>query len=189
MRVSVFPVVEPRARRIAIGTFDGVHLGHHEVISGCDTVLTFDPHPLAVIRPDAVPALLTDLAEKVARFAALGVAETVLIPFDHDFAARTAENFVDQVLVEALGATHVSVGENFRFGCRAAGDTALLVADRRFETRVVPLRTVDGEPVSSTRIRRLLAVGARQEASRLLGRPPTSARSAPERLEEPSGRL
>lgn len=167
---------------MAIGTFDGVHLGHREVISGCDTVLTFDPHPLAVLRPDSVPALLTDLDEKLRRFAVLGVVETVLIPFDQDFASLSAEEFVDRVLVKSLGATHVSVGENFRFGRAAAGDAAMLCAERRFEARVVPLCAVGGEPVSSTRIRRLLAAGAVSEARLLLG-------SAPQRLEQPAGCL
>ena len=106
-----------RSRRVAVGTFDGVHLGHREVIRGADTVLTFDPHPTTVIRPGAAPKLLTDPARKAQLIGSLGVEELVVIAFDAAFAARSAQDFVDDVLVGALGATHVSVGENFRFTC------------------------------------------------------------------------
>ena len=169
MRVATLPDVEPRPRRVAIGTFDGVHLGHREVIADADTVVTFDPHPTAVVRPGAAPRLLTSLARKTQLIASLGVQELVVIGFDVEFAARSAREFVDGVLVERVGATHVSVGENFRFGHKAQGDTDLLIADERFRTRVVQLLEVDGEIVSSSHIRGLVLGGAVEYAGRLLG--------------------
>src|SRR5205823_7476707 len=102
MRVTPLPEAQPRPRRVAVGEFDGVHLGHREVIQGSDTVLTFDPHPLAVIRPEAAPKLLTTLDVKAELVAELGVEELVVIPFDREFAARSAQAFIDEVLIGAL---------------------------------------------------------------------------------------
>jgi len=161
----------PRPRKVAVGEFDGVHLGHREVIRGSDTVLTFEPHPLRVVRPEAAPKLLTSLDVKAELIASLGVSELVVIPFDERFAHQTPKEFIDHVLVGRLGATHVSVVENFRFGHRAAGDTAMLHADPRFETRVVDLVEVDGEVVSSSRIRGLVLSGEVELAARYLGAP------------------
>jgi riboflavin kinase/FMN adenylyltransferase len=141
------------------------------VISGSDTVLTFDPHPLQVIRPEAAPKLLTNLDVKAELIAGLGVQELVVIPFDQRFAHQSPAEFIDQVLVQRLGAELVSVGENFRFGHRAAGDPALLAADPRFETRVVPLVEVEGEVVSSSHIRGLVLAGEVERAARFLGAP------------------
>ncbi|MCW3067049.1 MAG: bifunctional riboflavin kinase/FAD synthetase [Solirubrobacterales bacterium] len=171
MRLTRLPDVEPRPRRVAVGEFDGVHLGHREVIRGADTVLTFDPHPRQVIAPDAAPKLLTSLERKTELIAGLGVEELVVIPFDRAFSGLTAEEFVDRVLVETLQATEVSVGENFRFGHRAGGDAALLAADDRFASRVAPLVEVDGEIVSSSHIRGLVAAGDVDAAARFLGAP------------------
>jgi riboflavin kinase/FMN adenylyltransferase len=171
VRVTRLPDVQPRPRRVAVGTFDGVHLGHREVIAGADTVLTFEPHPTSVVQPGAAPRLLTDPRRKAQLVAALGAQELVVIPFDREFAARSAQQFVDDVIVGALGATHVSVGENFRFGRKALGDAQLLAADERFETRVVQLLEVDGEVVSSSHIRGLVLGGAVEYAGHLLGDP------------------
>lgn len=171
MKLTYLPDVEPRPRRVAIGTFDGVHLGHREVIAGAETVVTFDPHPQSVVAPGSQPKLLTTLERKAELIATLGVQELVVIPFDGDFAARSAEDFVEHVLVERVQATHVSVGENFRFGHKARGDVAMLRADARFETRVVPLLEVDGEVVSSSHIRGLVSGGAVQYADQLLDAP------------------
>ena len=169
MRITRLPDVEQRPRRVAVGTFDGVHLGHREVIAGSDTVLTFEPHPTAVVQPGAAPRLLTDPRRKAQLVGSLGVQELVVIGFDRAFAARSAQQFVDDVLVAALGATHVSVGENFRFGHKAQGDAELLAADTRFQTRIVELLEVDGEVVSSSHIRGLVLGGAVEYAGRLLG--------------------
>ena len=171
MKATLLQDVQPRPRRVAVGTFDGVHLGHREVIAGSDTVLTFEPHPTAVVRPGAAPRLLTDMRRKAELVESLGVDELVVIPFDREFAGRSAQQFVDDVLVGTLGATHVAVGENFRFGHKAQGDAALLRADDRFQTRVVQLLEVDGEIVSSSHIRGLVLGGAVEYAGRLLGDP------------------
>jgi riboflavin kinase/FMN adenylyltransferase len=161
---------------VAVGTFDGVHRGHREVIGGADTVLTFDPHPLSVIAPARAPKLLTTLERKAELVASLGVQELVVVPFDEDFALVSADEFVAHVLVEKLCATHVSVGENFRFGHGAQGDAQRLAADERFATRVVPLLEVDGEVVSSSHIRGLVLGGAVEYADALLGAPFTMVR-------------
>src|SRR5947209_1861942 len=108
MQITQLPDAEPRPRRIAIGEFDGVHLGHREVIRGSDTVLTFEPHPLRVVRPEAAPKLLTSLDAKAELIEALGVQELVVIPFNDSFAAQSPQAFIDDVLVSKLNATHVS---------------------------------------------------------------------------------
>jgi riboflavin kinase/FMN adenylyltransferase len=170
VKVTRLPDVRPAAgRRVAVGTFDGVHLGHREVIAGSDSVLTFDPHPVSVVAPQHTPKLLTTPERKAELVASLGVEEMVVIPFDADFAQRTAEQFIEEVLVGALGATQVSVGENFRFGNRAKGDPGLLGVDGRFRTVVHPLLELDGEVVSSSHIRGLLQAGDVAEANRMLG--------------------
>jgi riboflavin kinase / FMN adenylyltransferase len=171
VRVTRLPDAERRPRRVAVGTFDGMHLGHREVIRGNDTVLTFDPHPLAVIRPDALPKLLDSFPIKRDLIASLGVDELVVIPFDRELAAKPPERFVEEVLVERLDATHVSVGENFRFGRGAKGDPELLRSRPEFETRVVPLVEVAGETVSSSHIRGLIAAGEVAKAAEFLGGP------------------
>jgi riboflavin kinase/FMN adenylyltransferase len=171
MRVTNLADAESRRRRVAVGEFDGVHLGHREVIRGSDTVLTFDPHPLQVIRPEAAPKLLTTSERKAELIAELGVAELVVIPFDQGFAELGPEEFIAEILVRRLQATNVSVGENFRFGHRAAGDPGTLQADSRFDTRVVPLVEVEGEIVSSSHIRALVQSGNVELAGRMLGAP------------------
>ncbi|HET9592095.1 MAG TPA: bifunctional riboflavin kinase/FAD synthetase [Solirubrobacterales bacterium] len=171
MKVTSLPDAEPRPRNVAIGTFDGVHLGHQAVIEGADTVLTFDPHPLEVLHPAATPKLIMPFNVKRDVIEGLGVQELVVIPFDEDFAHRSAEDFIEHVLLEKLDAKQVSVGENFRFGAKAKGDPAMLEARPEFQARVVPLVEVDGETVSSTRIRALVAAGEMEAARRCLGAP------------------
>ncbi len=171
MKITRLPDVQRRERRVAVGSFDGVHLGHREVIRGSDSVLTFDPHPSSVVAPQHMPKLLTPLAVKAELIESLGVAETIVIPFDAEFARRSAREFIDEVLVGALDATYVSVGENFRFGNRAQGDPRMLSEDERFSTRVVPLLEVEGEIVSSSHIRGLVLAGEVASAARFLGAP------------------
>jgi riboflavin kinase/FMN adenylyltransferase len=165
------PDAQRRDRRLAVGEFDGVHVGHREVIRGADAVLTFEPHPRTVVAPVAAPKLLTTLEQKADLIAALGVEELIVIPFDGSFAAQTAQEFVDHILVGQLGATWVSVGENFRFGNRARGDTELLLAQDAFATRVVEMVELEGQIVSSSHIRGLVATGDVGAAARLLGAP------------------
>ena len=171
MRITWLPDAERRPRHIAVGEFDGVHLGHRAVMEGADTALTFEPHPRAVVAPESAPRLLTSLEAKADLIAALGVGELVVIPFDGDFAAQSPQAFIDDVLVGQLGAERVSVGENFRFGHRARGDAALLQAQDAFTTRVVELVERDGEVVSSSLIRRLVEAGDVERADSLLVAP------------------
>jgi riboflavin kinase/FMN adenylyltransferase len=171
MKVTMLPDAEPRRRHVAVGEFDGVHLGHRAVIGNADTVLTFEPHPRAVVAPDAAPKLITPLPVKADIIAGLGVRELVVIPFDKDFASIPAQEFIDGVLLERLGAAEVRVGENFRFGHKAQGDVALLRAQDAFTTSVAELVEADGEIVSSTHIRGLIVAGEVEAAGRFLGLP------------------
>jgi riboflavin kinase/FMN adenylyltransferase len=169
----VVPLADARARprRVAIGKFDGLHLGHRAVVSGADTVCTFDPHPAAVLNPDGAPPLLTDLERRAQLVGALGVEELVVLPFDDAMRSLSPEDFVEQVLLGRLGATHVHVGAGFRFGHRAAGSAATLAADPRLECRIVEAVTAGGAAVSSTRVRALVGAGAVADAAVLLGAP------------------
>ncbi len=173
MRVVPLNEAEPgaRPRSVAIGTFDGVHLGHREVIRGADTVLTFDPHPMSVIHPEATPKLISTFPVRRDLIAGLGVEELVVIPFDKSFSSQSAEDFVQHVLLDRLGAAAVSVGENFRFGKGARGTPEFLSGRDEFETRVVPLVEAAGETVSSSHIRGLVAAGEVDQAAEFLGGP------------------
>jgi riboflavin kinase/FMN adenylyltransferase len=173
MKVVSLPDIEPGSgpRRVAIGTFDGVHRGHREVIRGADTVLTFEPHPLAVIHPEATPKLISTFDVKRDLIAGLGVDQLVVIPFDRGFSSQTAEEFVNDVLIQRLGAEQVSVGENFRFGRGAKGTAEFLSEHEEFETRVVPLVEAAGETISSSHIRGLVAAGEVGPAAEFLGGP------------------
>jgi riboflavin kinase / FMN adenylyltransferase len=171
VRITRLPDVQSRQRRVAVGSFDGVHLGHREVIRGSDSVLTFDPHPSVVVAPAHTPKLLTPLDVKAELIAALGVQEMIVIGFDAEFASRSAQEFIEDVLVSSLEASYVSVGENFRFGNRAKGDPQMLAEDERFSTRVTPLLEVNGEIVSSSHIRGLVLAGEVDQAARFLGSP------------------
>jgi riboflavin kinase / FMN adenylyltransferase len=176
---------EAPGRAVALGTFDGVHRGHRQVIgSAVDrarerglvaTVATFEPHPLRILRPDQPPQLLTTLDRKIDLVAELGVDELVAIPFTSELGRQSAEDFSAQVLAAALGARSVSVGANFRFGHGAAGDAAVLRSRAEFETEVVELVELGGDSISSSRIRSLLAEGDVAGAAGLLGAPHTIA--------------
>ncbi len=171
IQVTKLSSAKRRPRHIAIGTFDGVHVGHRRVIDRADTVLTFDPHPVSVLHPDAAPKLIMPFEIKRDVIDGLGVDELVVIPFDDRFSNIPPEDFCARILVETLGAERVSVGENFRFGAKAKGDPEMLASREEFESRVVPLVEVEGEIVSSTRIRSLVAAGEVEAATRCLGAP------------------
>jgi riboflavin kinase/FMN adenylyltransferase len=175
---------------VTIGIYDGVHLGHRALLgelglraraAGLTTVVvTFDRHPSSVIRPGSAPPLLCDLDQKLELLEAAGVDRTVVVPFDNERANETAEEFVDVVLVEGLGAKLVVVGEDFRFGHGRKGDVALLQdmgSQSGFEVEGISLQAdrdgsgVLAEPISSTRIRQLIAEGGVEKAAVLLGRP------------------
>jgi len=159
-----------RERAVALGSFDGVHRGHRRVLDAVraaplpPTVVTFWPHPRAVLG-DGIP-LLTTLERRLELFAEAGIDEVLVLPFTLELAELEPAVFAERVL-RRIGANVIVVGENFRFGRRAAGDVALL-ARLGFDVRPVPL--VGG--VSSTRIRQLVAGGEVKTAARLLGRPP-----------------
>jgi riboflavin kinase / FMN adenylyltransferase len=171
VRLTEFPDAKPGSRCVALGTFDGVHLGHRDVIAGADTVLTFEPHPVAIVAPAHTPRLLTPLAIKADIIESLGVEELIVIRFDAAFAAQSPADFIEDVLVKHLAVKQISVGENYRFGRSASGDVAMLAGEARFETRVVALRELDGEIVSSSHIRSLIAAGDVRGAAALLGAP------------------
>jgi riboflavin kinase/FMN adenylyltransferase len=171
IRVTPLEDADRRPRRIAIGTFDGVHIGHREVIEGADTVLTFEPHPLEVLHPAAAPKLLMPFGVKRDVLDGIGVDEMVVIGFDEEFKEITATQFIEEILIGRLGAESVAVGDNFRFGTGAEGTPEMLAARSEFETRVVPLVEEGGETVSSSRIRALVAAGDVEEARACLGVP------------------
>jgi riboflavin kinase / FMN adenylyltransferase len=171
IKVTQLPRADRRSRHIAIGTFDGVHVGHRQVIDRADTVLTFEPHPLSILHPEAAPKLIMPFEIKRDVIEGLGVEELVVIPFDQSFSTIPPEEFCSRILVETLGAERVSVGENFRFGAKAKGDPEMLASREEFDSRVVPLVEVDGEIVSSTRIRSLVAAGEVESATRCLDAP------------------
>lgn len=173
-----------QGRTVAIGVFDGVHRGHQDILNravadarrlgaACAAV-TFHPHPEGVLRPRSAPRMLTTLDYKAELMAGLGVQEVVVVRFDEEFASLTPAAFCRQVLSERLGAREVFVGENFRFGKGAVGSVADLEEygdSHGFRVVAVELAEVDGEVVSSTRIRRSLSRGRVAEAARLLGHP------------------
>ncbi|WP_037301534.1 bifunctional riboflavin kinase/FAD synthetase [Rubritepida flocculans] len=173
---------EARGGAVALGNFDGVHLGHAEVLRAAHqarpelplVALTFEPHPREHFRPDDPPFRLTLLPAKAAALAALGARAVIAIPFDAGFAALSAEAFVEEVLHRGLGARHLACGPDFAFGHRRGGDVAFLRAAaeaRGIGLSVVP-KLADGEgPVSSSRIRRALQDGYPERAAALLGRP------------------
>ena len=161
--------LEHRERAVAIGTFDGVHLGHQRVIAAAvetglvPTVVTFDPHPRIALGYGV--ELLATLERRLELFAAHGVADTLVVRFDHELQQREPEDFARDVLGE-IGTTVVVAGDTFRFGHRRRGDLALL-RDLGFDARAVPFLL----SVSSTEIRRLLHDGDVAGAARMLGRP------------------
>jgi riboflavin kinase / FMN adenylyltransferase len=171
----------PGGRSLALGTFDGVHTGHRRVIrsalhwgrahGAAASVVTFDPHPLQVLRPDEPPQLITTTAVKIDLIGTLGVDEVIVIPFTKDFSLMAPDEFLRDVLAEALQTAHVDVGANFRFGHAAAGDADLLLSRTEFDAEVVPLVDSGGETVSSSRIRDLVSSGAVAEAAELLEAP------------------
>jgi riboflavin kinase / FMN adenylyltransferase len=179
----VSPRHAPSGSVVTIGNFDGVHRGHLALVDrtvalaadrGLPAVaLTFDPHPAAVLRPEAVPDALQSVPERVAVLRAHGIEDVIVVPFDAALAARTAEDFVRGLLVDRLHAVVVVVGQNFRFGAGAAGDVRLLAAlgeQHGFSVEAVALVDLDGGPVSSSALRALLADGDVAAVARGLGR-------------------
>ena len=173
---------EARGATVALGNFDGVHLGHVAVLRAAHAArpdlplaaLTFEPHPREHFRPDDPPFRLTLLPAKADALRAAGAGFVFALPFDDAFAAMSAEDFVEQVLHRGLGAKHLACGPDFAFGHRRGGDVAFLAREaekRGMGLSVVPPVQHGGEAVSSTRIRRLLQDGYPDRAAEKLGRP------------------
>lgn len=182
--LGALPLSDVRATVVTIGTFDGVHLGHRMLIERAiasaseagfaSCVLTWDRHPAVTLRPDKAPPALASPQRKVELIAALGPDLLVVLPFDDDLAAMEAKDFATQVLGRGLHAREIVVGEGWRFGRKATGDTELLAEIGRHEGYTVspaPLEEVAGEPASSTRVRRAVSDGDMELARDLLGRP------------------
>lgn len=171
---------------VTIGKFDGVHLGHRRVLDSLrsiasdegltSTVMTFDRHPLALLRPDLCPLQISSSAQKHELLESTGIDAMVVVPFTRDFSALDPQQFVEDVLVNALHARIVFVGSTFRFGHEGRGDVAQLAelgSSRGFAVRSVDEVVVDeGAPVSSTLVRSLLSRGDIRRATTLLGRAP-----------------
>ena len=180
--------VDPELGRtvVTVGNFDGVHLGHQHVVRRAREVaerlgvqrvvaVTFDPHPIAVLRPEHAPPTLSDIDERVQLLADVGVDDVLVVPFTREIAGWSPQRFVEEILAESLHAAAVVVGANFRFGNRAAGDVTTLRelgAVHDFEAEGIPL---DGGPQvwSSTYVRTCLAAGDVEGAAEALGRPVT----------------
>jgi riboflavin kinase / FMN adenylyltransferase len=169
---------------ITIGNFDGVHLGHRQILRQVaamareegwkSAVLTFDPHPAKLVAPANAPRLLTTLEERARIILEQGIDEILILPFDETIAALGPEDFVREILVDKLHARAVLVGANFHFGKRAAGNAGTLeeLGDRfSFETEIIDPVVWRGSVISSSAIRRCIEAGDVSRACRMLGRP------------------
>ncbi|MFO7785804.1 MAG: bifunctional riboflavin kinase/FAD synthetase [Thermodesulfobacteriota bacterium] len=174
------PLINPV---LTIGNFDGVHEGHKALfrkvrdrareLEGQSVVMTFDPHPIRVMKPGNGPPLITPIGQKLELIGMTGIDVTLCLPFTREFAAVSAEDFVRTILVDLLGIRELVVGYDYSFGAGRRGDIALLKnmgKDLGFEVHVVEPITIDGLPVSSTSIRHLVRDGDLAGAKRLLGR-------------------
>lgn len=181
-RLDATPVLTPPVI-LTIGNFDGLHRGHKRILrkvlsrareeGGTSALVTFEPHPLKVLHPDRAPALILTLGQKRDILAHLGLQVLVEVPFTPQLAGQEAEAFV-RLLASRLAPKEVYIGEDFRFGAGRRGDIGLLksLADELgFQAQGVPKLRVNGDDVSSTRIRSLLIRGGMEEAAHLLGRP------------------
>jgi riboflavin kinase / FMN adenylyltransferase len=161
---------------VAIGIFDGVHRGHQAIIAeaarhGAVTVLTFDPHPTSVFAPERTPTMLLPLADRIALLKEHGAHEVVVLPFTRVFAALTPDQFIEDILINQLHASHVTVGANFTFGHKAAGNAEYLQnCGKSFGVSAVELSENRGSAISSSRIRTLIVDGDVERANELLTR-------------------
>lgn len=178
------PLQASTPRVLAIGNFDGLHLGHRALLDRLidkaralalpAAVMTFEPHPRELFTPEQAPARLTSLREKLALLDACGIDEVFLLHFSRRFAALAAEDFIQRVLVQGLAVRHLIIGDDFRFGQGRRGDFTLLVEAGRqygFGVEAMPTLEIAGERVSSSAVREALAAGDLEHAARLLGRP------------------
>lgn len=168
---------------LSVGNFDGLHLGHQKILQSVregarstgqrSAIVTFDPHPMRVLRPDQAPLMIETLAQRLAGFERMGVDAAVVMRFDRTLSLVSAEEFIERILVGCLRTGTILVGANFRFGHRGAGDVRLLSEYGKrddFVAEIVPPVEVGGQIVSSTAIRNAVASGNVAEAIPLLGR-------------------
>jgi riboflavin kinase/FMN adenylyltransferase len=173
----------PRGGVVTIGNFDGVHLGHRRILEAVaararevgrpSVAITFEPHPLVVLRPDHAPRRIQTLHQKEEAIEAIGIEHLLVIPFTRDFSLTEPEDFVRSFLSEKLGAAELYLGQHFAFGRGKRGDLGLLSRlgpECGFSATGVPEVLVDGEPVSSTRIRDAIDRGEVAAANAMLGR-------------------
>jgi len=169
---------------LTVGNFDGLHLGHqkilHSVVERARSrslragVITFDPHPLCVLRPDRAPRMIQTLAQRLAGFDQIGLDAALALRFDHALSQVSAEDFIRHILIDCLHVADMLVGSNFRFGHHGAGDVALLEEFGKrdgFAVETIPPVEIHGRVVSSTAIRSAVEAGNVAEAAALLGRP------------------
>ncbi len=174
----------PAPSIVAIGNFDGIHVGHQKILKAVlersrggkemSAVVTFDPHPLRLLRPEEAPSLLMTLRQRLAAFEELGLDAVLILRFDRALSLLSPEEFVRRILVETMRASAVLVGGNFRFGHRQAGDVRLLTELGKvcgFAVETIPPVVVRGTVVSSSAIREALREGRVTRAARFLGRP------------------
>ena len=174
---------EPAARTVALGSFDGVHLGHRRVIESAiaaaaergtrSSVVTFEPHPIVVLRPELAPHELSTPQRRSQLVAELGPDELIVIRFDHAFSQIEHDQFAERVLHDTLDARLVIVGRNYRYGHRAQGSIETLATSGQrlgFDVQPAPLLELDGAPVSSSRIGHLFSAGEVENEERLPGR-------------------
>lgn len=173
--------IRRRPRAVAIGIFDGVHRGHQKIIQKIThrrgeipAVVTFDPHPGKILHPrEFHPTILMSLEHRLRTLESLGVREAFVIRFDRRFSQVSHEKFLKKILLKQIGARFISVGDDFRFGHRGIGDRRYLESEsctRGFKLSVAPPLLFEKEPVSSTRIRRMIERGDLLRAKRMLGR-------------------
>ncbi|MDO9244365.1 MAG: bifunctional riboflavin kinase/FAD synthetase [Rhodocyclaceae bacterium] len=178
------PAQASSSRVLAIGNFDGLHLGHRALLERLTAharrlnlppaVMTFEPHPRELFTPEQAPARLTSLREKLALLDACGIEEVFLLHFSRKLAGLSAQEFIDRVLVQGLAVRHLIIGDDFRFGKGRAGDFTMLAAagqQQGFGVEAMHTIEINGERVSSSAVRDALGGGDLEHAARLLGRP------------------
>ncbi len=187
--MQIFHSLEEAARQAGpsvatIGSFDGIHLAHRELLqrirriaqekNATSIAITFDPHPVEILRPEKAPKLLTPLPIKIELFESSGIDRLLILPFTRELSLWTPEKFVEEVLGKTLHAVAVVIGENFRFGHKQAGTPQVMQELGRrlgFTTEILPNMSLRNRTVSSSEIRHLLEAGSVSLANRLLGRP------------------
>jgi riboflavin kinase / FMN adenylyltransferase len=168
---------------VSVGTFDGLHLGHQQILrtvverarqaSQLAGAVTFDPHPVRVLRPEKAPRMIETLGQRLQGFERMGLDAALVLRFDGALSLLSPEEFLQTILVDCLRVAAILVGENFCFGHRGAGDVALLSrfgASHGFQVEIVPPVEVGGKIVSSTNVRNAVGEGRMEDAEQLLGR-------------------